>query len=119
VNIDSRFDVPAHTRPPADLGLVGRALASGAVAVLVMAGVAGTVFNLAARDGWLVQLFGRSIAGGLAALLAFLIIGVCAVMVGEALTPRQRSRVSEFFVYGFALLGGLYVAQVLLKGGWI
>lgn len=118
MNVDSQFDLPAaQPRQLADLAGIGRTLADGAVALLVLAGVAGTVFNLAARDGWIVQLFGRSLAGGLAALLALLIIGLGVVMALEALTARQRARLSELLCHGFAIMGAIYLAQLALKGG--
>jgi hypothetical protein len=106
-------------KPLGDIAILVRTVVGGVVAVLVMLGVGGTIFNLAARDGWIVQLFGRNLAGGLGAVLAFLIIGLCFWLTQEWITPRARNRFSEVFVYGFALAGGVYLAQFYLKGGWM
>src|SRR5205085_3016000 len=44
----------------------------GAVAViLVITGIAGTIYKLVAPDGWIIGAFGRSVSAGLVALGAF------------------------------------------------
>jgi hypothetical protein len=95
-----------------------QALTGFAIAVLVMLGIGGTVYYLVAPGGLVAGVFGRSLAGGMAALLAFLIIGVCFWVVREAIPQRARNRYSELFVYAFAGAGVLYVVELLMKGSF-
>lgn len=93
-----------------------RALTGLATAGLVMLGVGGTVYHFIAPGGLLARLFSRSAAGGMAVLLAFLLIGVSAWMVRASIPPRERARVSDLLTYAFAVAGLLYVAQLVMKG---
>ena len=95
-----------------------QAIAGFAIAVLVMLGVGGTVYNLVAPGGWLAQLFGRSLAGGLAAVLAFMIIGMCAWLARSWVSVVSRNRHSDLFVYGFAAAGACYALEIFSKGGF-
>ena len=90
------------------------ALAGFAIAALVMAGVGGTVYNLIAPGGWFAQLLGRSLSGGLAVLLAFFLIGLCAWLTRGWISPRSRNRFSEVFVYVFAAAGAWYALELLI-----
>lgn len=104
-------------KPVSDTAAFFQALAGFAIAALVMLGVGGTVYHLVAPGGWLAQVFGRSLAGGMAAILAFLIIGVCAWLTRGWISVKSRNRYSELFVYAFAGAGALYVIELLMKGG--
>ena len=84
-----------------------------AVAALVMIGVGGSVYYLVAPGGLLSQVFGRSVAGGLAAVLAFLVIGLCAWMTRAWISIVQRNRYSELFVWFFAGIGAIYAVRML------
>lgn len=95
-----------------------QALAGFAIAVLVMLGIGGTVYYLVAPGGWIAGVFGRSLAGGMAALLALLIIGVCIWLTRGFIPQRARDRYSELFVYAFAGAGVLYVVELLMKGSF-
>ena len=79
-----------------------------------MVGVGGTVYNLIAPGGWFAQVFGRSMAGGLAALLAFMVIGLCAWVSRSWVSPRTRNSYSEVFVYFFAAAGALYSLEFMI-----
>jgi hypothetical protein len=108
---------------PAKLPQVGEiagflhAIAGFAIVVLVMIGFGGTIYKFIAPGGWFAQLLGRSIAGGLAVLLAMLLIGASAWLLRAWISITQRNRYSEVFVYVFAGVGLLYSAQLLMKGG--
>ena len=104
-------------KPLGDLALLLQALAGFAVATLVMLGVGGTAYNLVAPGGWLAGVFGRSLAGGMAAVLAFIIIGACLWLARDWIPVRDRNRYSEIFVYGFAAAGMMYCVELVLKGG--
>jgi len=105
----------AKLRQVSDTGAFFRAIAGFAIAVLVMVGVAGTVYNLVSPDGWLAQLFGRSLAGGLAGIVALLLIGLCAFVVQTWIPVSDRNRYSEVFVYLFAAAGALYSVELLIR----
>ena len=107
-----------RTKHLSDTSAFFHAIAGAAIAVLVMLGVGGTVYKLVAPGGWLAVAFGRSVAGGLAAVLALLIIGVCAWLTRDLFSVRARNRHSEAFVYGFAAVGAIYAVQILVKGGF-
>jgi hypothetical protein len=106
-----------RTKHLSDTSAFFHAIAGVAIAVLVMLGVGGTVYNLVAPGGWLAVAFGRSVAGGMAAVLALLIIGACAWLTRNLFSVSARNRHSEAFVYGFAAVGAIYAIQILVKGG--
>jgi protein-S-isoprenylcysteine O-methyltransferase Ste14 len=107
-----------RTKPVSDTSAFFQAIVGFAVAALVMLGVGGTVYRLVAPGGWLAQLFGRSLAGGMAAMLAFLIIGLCAWLARSWISVGARNRHSDLFVYGFALAGACYAIEIFHKGGF-
>jgi uncharacterized membrane protein len=104
----------AKLKHVSDTSAFFQALAGFAIAVLVMVGVGGTVYNLISPGGWFAQVFGRSLAGGLAALLAFMVIGLCAWLTRGWMSPRTRNRYSEVFVYFFAAAGALYSLEFMI-----
>lgn len=108
----------AKPKPLGDLALLLEALAGFAVATLVMLGVAGTAYNLVAPGGWLAGVFGRNLSGGMAAVLALIIIGASLRLARDWIPARARGRASELFAYGFAATGVLYFVELLLKGGF-
>lgn len=101
-------------KPVSDTSAFFQSLAGFAIAALVMVGVGGSVYHLVAPGGWLARLFGRSLAGGLAALLAFLVIGLCAWLTRASFSVTRRNRHSELFVYVFAFAGAVYALQILM-----
>jgi hypothetical protein len=107
-----------HVRHAAagDLRSLLRSLSGPATAGLLVLGVGGTVYALVAPGGLLAQLFARSVAGGMAALLALFFIGLSGWMLRVWIAPRQRARIAGIFAYGFALAGLLIVAQFVMKG---
>jgi hypothetical protein len=104
----------AKIKQISDTSAFFRSLAGFAIAALVMLGAGGTIYHLVAPGGWLAHLFGRSLAGGLAATLAFLLIGVCAWLLRAWTSITQRNHYSELFVYVFAGTGAIYAVQILM-----
>jgi len=100
-----------------DTSVFFQAVAGFAIAVLVMLGVGGTVYHLVAPGGWLAQAFGRSVAGGMASVLALLIIGLCAWLARHWIPVGGRNRHAGLFVYGFAAAGACYAIEIVTKGG--
>ena len=104
-------------RAASDTSVFFQAIAGFAVAVLVMLGVGGTVYQFVARDGWIAKAYSLSVAGGLAVILALLIIGLCAWLTRSWISIGDRNRRPELFVYGFAAAGAIYALQFFSKGG--
>jgi len=94
-----------------------QALAGFSVAGLVAIGVGGSLYKLIAPGGWIGEVFGRSVAGGLAVLLTLLMIGISVWLTRAWISTAQRKLYSELFVYVFAGLGLVYAVELLLKGG--
>jgi len=101
-------------RQVSDTGAFFQAIGGLAIALLVMVGVAGTVYKLVAPGGWLGQLFDRSLAGGMGAILALLVIGLCAFLTQAWVSVTNRNRYSALFVYLFAAAGALYSVELLI-----
>lgn len=104
----------AKLKHVSDTSAFFQALAGFAIAALVMVGVGGTVYKFISPDGWFAQLFSRSLSGGLAALLAFMVIGLCAWVTRSWVSVTNRNRHSEVFVYLFAAAGALYSLEFLI-----
>ena len=100
-----------------DTSVFFQALAGFAIAALVMIGVGGTVYKLIEPGGWFAQLFGRSLAGGMAVLLALAMVGMCIWLTRAWVSVTSRNRYSALFVYAFAGMGLLYAVQMFVKGG--
>jgi hypothetical protein len=103
-------------KPPSETAVLVNALAGFAVATLVMLGFGGTVYNLVAPGGWLAGVFGRNLAGGMAAVLALILIGASVWLARDWIPAHSRGRYSELFVYGFAAAGAMYLFDLLMKG---
>jgi len=108
---------PIRLKHASDTSIFVNSLVGFAVAVLVMLGIGGTVYKLVAPGGWLAHLFGRSIAGGFGAILAFLVIALCFWLTRGWISLSSRNRFSEIPVYLFAGVGAIYAVQLLTKGG--
>lgn len=98
-----------------DNSIFFRALAGFAMVVLVGVGVGGTAYRLAAPGGWLSQLFGRSLPGGLGAMLALLVIGLCFWLTRGWILRSGPNRYSELPVYLCAGAGVLYTLQMVMR----
>ncbi len=105
---------PAKLKQASDTGIFFQGLAGFAIAALVMLGVGGTIYKMIAPDGWVAQLFGRSLAGGMAALLALLMIGTSYWLTRSWVSIGNRNRRSELFVYVFAGAGLIYAVQMYM-----
>jgi hypothetical protein len=99
-----------------ELYSIAQTLLGLAILVLVLAGIAGTIYKVISPEGWLAQAFGRSLSAGAAALGALALVGGLAWFSRAQGTTRSRSLVSDFLVYGFAAAGFLYLAQFWTRG---
>jgi len=105
---------PAKLKQASDTSLLFQSLVGFVIAALVMLGVGGTIYKLVMPDGWIAQLFGRSLAGGLAALFALLMIGVSYWLTRSWISVTSRNLYSELFVYVFAGAGLVYAVQIYM-----
>ena len=105
---------PAKLKQASDTSIFFQSLTGLAVAALVMLGVGGTIYKLVAPDGWIAHLFGRSLAGGMAALFALLMIGASYWLTRSWISVTSRNLYSELFVYVFAGAGLIYAVQMYM-----
>jgi len=83
---------------------------------LVLAGIGGTIYKVLSPDGWIAHAFGRSLSAGAAALGSCLLIAGLAWFSRSWGDVRNRTLMSDFLVYGFAIAGFVYLAQFWSKG---
>ena len=83
--------------------------------LLVVTGVAGTVYKLVTPDGWLVGAFHRSPTAGLALTGALGLAGLF-FWVSRGSAFRQRNAHASLFVYAFAAAGFMYLARYWMHG---
>jgi hypothetical protein len=93
-----------------------RVLARFVVLALVTLGISGTIYKVISPEGWIAQAFGRSASAGAAALGSLLMILGLAWFSRGWEQPRRRMQAASVMVYGFALAGFVYVAQLWLQG---
>lgn len=86
------------------------------VVTLVLFGIGGTIYKVIAPDGWIAQLFGRSLSAGVATVGSLAVIFALAWFSRGWSSPSGRNRVSEVLVWGAAAAGLLYVAQLWTQG---
>lgn len=86
------------------------------IVALVLMGIGGTIYKVISPEGWLAQAFGRSVSAGVVALGSLIMIAALAWFSRGWNSPLQRNRYPELLVYGFAVAGLLYVAQLWMIG---
>jgi len=84
-----------------------------ALALLVVTGVGGTLYNILAPDGWIADAFHRSTPAGLAAIGVVGLVGTFAWMARGVMI---RGRTAQFFAYAFAGVGVVYLARFWIHG---
>jgi hypothetical protein len=94
---------------------LGQALVAFMVVMLIMIGIAGTVYRMIAPDGWIVSAFERGLGNGLAALAAIALLGGLLWLKGGRNAFAKRSTATEVVVIGFAGLGVLFLLQGVLN----
>jgi hypothetical protein len=110
------MEQPVNYRHIGDASGFAQAVVSFVVAGLVMLGVGGTVYNLVV--GPIADVFGRSVAGGLAVLFALMMIGISVWLTRAWISARARKQYSEIFVYGFAATGLVYAVLAATEGSF-
>jgi hypothetical protein len=85
------------------------------VLILVVTGVAGTVYKIMAPDGWIADAFHRSTTSGLALIGALGVFGLFA-WISRGAAIRGRNQRAAFLVYTFAAAGLVYLARFWIHG---
>jgi hypothetical protein len=83
---------------------------------LVLGGIGGTIYKAISPDGWLATAFGRSLSAGAAELGSIALIGALAWFSRSWGAPNNRTLLSDFLIFGFAVAGLLYLFQLWTKG---
>jgi len=91
-----------------------QALIAFAMVMLIMIGIAGTVYRVIAPDGWLAEAFNRSLASGLIALCSLGLVAALLWLKRGNTLFAQRSKAAEIVVMGFAGVGALFLLQSAL-----
>ena len=92
-----------------------QALIAFVMVMLIMIGIAGTVYRLIAPDGWIAQAFNRGALSGLVALSVIAILGGMVWVKGSKSIFAKRNKLSEVVVTAFAGLGALFLLQSVIS----
>lgn len=93
---------------------MGQTLYGFAISALVFTGIGCTIYKLITPDGWIATAFGRSLSAGAAMLGS--VLALLALAVLSRSSPRQHNTLSEFFVFGFAMAGLVFLGRLWLFG---
>lgn len=104
-----------HAKEKFQFPLAAQVAAGFAITVLVLVGIAGSIYRLVSPEGWVVQAFGHSFGLG-AALIAALLGAAALVWAVPGWMPAQRARTADAVVYGFAAAGLIYLGRMLVAG---
>lgn len=85
--------------------------------VLVVTGIAGAIYKAISPDGWVATAFGNSASAGFAVIGSLLML-VALAWFSRGWAIRTRNRHADLFVYVFAAMGSLFLAQWWLKGSF-
>jgi len=78
--------VQLRINPAVDSNGFFQVIAAFSLLLLAMLGIGGMLYNLFTPGGWLSQVFERSVAGGIAALLAIFMVGLCAWLTAKEIS---------------------------------
>lgn len=92
-----------------------QALIAFAMVMLIMIGIAGTVYRIIAPDGWIAQAFNRSALSGFAALCTIGVIAGMLWLKGSKSIFARRNKLTETVIAGFAGLGALFLLQSVIS----
>jgi hypothetical protein len=99
-----------------ELYSIAQTLVACVFLALVLAGIGGTIYKTMAPDGWVAQVFGRSLSAGAAALGASVMVLALAWFSRSWGDVRRRTLAGDFLVYGFAFAGFVYLARLWMTG---
>lgn len=87
------------------------------MSVLVMTGIAGTIYKVISPGGWIAQAFGHSVKAGFSVLVAIAVL-LAFFYVSRTWTPspKQRNLTANMVVGVFAVTGLVYLAHFFATG---
>lgn len=91
-----------------------QALVAFVMVMLIMIGIAGTVYRIIAPDGWIAQAFNRGALSGLAALSVLAIFSGMLWVKGTKSIFAKGNKLVETVIVGFAGLGVLFLLQAVV-----
>ena len=91
-------------------------LSSCVLLSFVLGGIGGTIYKVISPEGWIAQMFGRSLSAGAAALGSMALVGMLAWFSRSWGDPERRPLLTHVLIYGFAAVGVLYLTQLWTKG---
>ena len=94
---------------------LAQALVAFTVVMLIMVGIAGTVYRMIAPDGWIADAFSRGTVNGLVGLCAIALLCSLLWLKRGATAFAKRSNATEAVVLGFAGVGALFLLQGVLN----
>lgn len=83
---------------------------------LVLGGIGGTIYKVISPDGWIAQVFGRSLSAGVAALGSMALVGSLAWFSRSWGDSMNRTLLTHFLIWSFAAAGIIYFAQLWSRG---
>jgi len=95
---------------------LGQAVVAFAVVMLIMIGIAGTVYRMIEPDGWIASAFNRGLGNGLAATGSIGLLAALLWLKRGATAFAKRSNATEIIIMGFAAVGALFLLQSVLTG---
>ena len=89
------------------------------ITVLVMTGIAGTIYKVIAPGGWIAQAFGHSVKAGFSVLVAIALL-LAFFYFSRTWTPshKHRNATANVVVSVFAAAGFLYLGRFWASGGF-
>lgn len=85
--------------------------------VLVMTGIAGTIYKVISPGGWIAQAFGHSVKAGFSVLVGLaLLLGFFYFSRTWTPSPNHRNVTANVVVAGFAVVGFVYLAHFWVTG---
>ncbi len=89
------------------------------ITVLVMTGIAGSIYKVIAPGGWIAQAFGHSVKAGFSVLVALTVL-LAFFYFSRTWTPshKQRNFTANIVVTVFAVAGFLYLGRFWTTGAF-
>ncbi|MGA8051060.1 MAG: hypothetical protein WCA09_12875 [Burkholderiales bacterium] len=99
-----------------DTSLLLRTLGGFWLLALVVLGVCGSIFKIAAPDGWIARALGSDASVGAAAMASVLFIGVMGWFARDWASPAEENRIADLVLYSFAAAGLLFMVRMATGG---
>jgi len=95
-----------------DTSVLAQTLGGFWLLALVLIGVCGSIFNIAAPDGWLARTLGHGVSVSAAAIASLLFVGAVGWYAREWASPGEKHRIADIVLYAFAGAGLLFLWQI-------